>query len=332
MTDTMNKSKNNDMRTALVTGANSGIGFEASYQLAEVGYSKVILACRTLEKGETARKLLIDRGCKDVFETLAVDVSEVESAMRASEELLSKNYTIDLLILNAGMSSGNKITKNSNGVDLTFASTLIGHHVLTMNLLNKKGINENGRIIIAGSEAARGGLPGIKLPDLDAVSKTEFNGNMYNTLKSYALAEYPAKYVPMNAYALAKLMVAWWTASLSKRLPDGITVNAVSPGSVISTSFARDQSWALRNIMMPLMKVMGPMMGMAGTVAAAGKRYLDVSNYGNEVSGKFFGSPPKKLVGKLEEQRTPLLQDESKWDETYKLIVDLTGGLDYQKN
>ena len=42
--------------TALVTGANSGLGFEAAAQLAEAGYGRVILACRTLEKAETARQ------------------------------------------------------------------------------------------------------------------------------------------------------------------------------------------------------------------------------------------------------------------------------------
>lgn len=327
-----NESKNISKRTALITGANSGIGFETAYQLESAGYGKVILGCRTLEKGESARTLLIERGSKDVFETLAVDVSEVKSAINASEELISKGYTIDLLILNAGMSSGNNIKKNSTGVDLTFASTLIGHHAMTMNLLAKGGISENGKIIIAGSEGARGDVPGIKLPDLDRVAKTDFNGNIHDALKAYAEATYPAKYVPMNAYALAKVYVAWWSSSLSKKLPNGITVNAVSPGSVMSTSFARDQSWPMRNIMVPMMKVIGPLMGMAGPVSAAGKRYLEVSHYGAADSGKFFGSPPKKLVGKLEEQRTPLLQDEEKQEVAYKLIVELAGGIDYKNN
>lgn len=328
----MNKSESIAKGIVLITGANSGIGFETAYQMESTGFSKVILACRTLKKGETARKLLIERGCNDVFEIIAVDVSEVKSAITASDELLTKGYKIDLLILNAGMSSGSKIMKNSDGIDLTFASTLIGHHAMTMNLLTKGGISENGKIIIAGSEGARGDVPGINLPDLDNVAKTDFNGSMNDALKAYAKAAYPSKYIPMNAYALAKLYVAWWSSSLSKKLPNGITVNAVSPGSVLSTKFARDQSWPMRNIMMPIMKVFGPLMGMAGPVSAAGKRYLEVSHYGKELSGKFFGSPPKKLVGKLEEQQTALLQDEAKQEACYKLIVELAGGIDYQNN
>ena len=328
----MNKDENIIKGIALVTGANSGIGFETVFQLASAGYSKVILGCRTLEKGEAARKLLIERGSKDVFETLAVDVSEVESAIRASEELISKGYKIDLLILNAGMVSGSSITRNSSGVDMTFASTLIGHHAMTINLLTKGGISENGRIIIAGSEGARGDVPGVSLPDIDKIAREDFKGSMHDALKAYAEATYPAKYVPMSAYALAKVFVAWWSSSLAKRLPSGITVNAVSPGSVPSTNFARNQSPMMRIIMLPMIKIIGPLMGLAGPISAAGKRYIEVSHYGKEVSGKFFASPPKKAVGKLEEQHIALLQDESKQEEEYKLIVELAGGIDYVNN
>jgi len=318
--------------TALVTGANSGIGFETAYQLEAAGYKKVILGCRTLEKGETARKLLIEKGSKDVFETIAVDVSEPKSALFASDELISKGYKIDLLILNAGMSSGNIITKNSAGVDMTFASTLVGHHVMTVNLVNKGGFSKNGKIIIAGSEAARGDVPGMGLPDLDEVAQMDFNGNMYKTLKAYAEATYPDKYVPMKSYALAKLFVAWWASSLSSKLPNNITVNAVSPGAVTSTNFGRDMSWPMRNVVMPMMKILGPLMGMDGPVSDAAKRYLDVSSYNRETSGKFFASRPKKLVGKLEEQHTVLIQDEAKQEEGYNLIVELSGGFDCMHN
>ena len=323
---------NNSGKKVLITGANSGIGFEAAHQLAMAGYDKVILGCRTVEKGEAARKQLIERGGKDVFDVLAVDVSEASSGLKASEELVSKGYKLDVLILNAGMSAGGNMKKNSDGVDLTFASTLIGHHALTMDLLARGGISEHGRIIIAGSESARGDAPGIKLPDFYTVVKEDFNGNVHNMLKAYAVGAYPSKYVAMDAYAVAKLYVAWWSAALAKKLPNGITVNAVSPGSVPTTGFARDMPWVMRNVVLRLMTLIGPMMGMAGPISDAGKRYLDVANYGDDISGKFFASPPKKFVGKLEEQHTALLQDVAMQEEGYKLIVELAGGIDYRNN
>ena len=88
----------------------------------------------------------------------------------------------------------------------------------------------------------------------------------------------------------------------------------------------------MRIIILPIMKTIGPLMGMAGPISAAAGRYLDVSHYGKEDSGKFFASPSKKAVGKLEEQRTALLQDEAKQEEGYKLIVELAGGIDYGNN
>ena len=121
--------------TALVTGASSGVGFETAFQLAQSGYRHVILGCRTLAKGEDARRRLLARGANDVFETLAVDVSEVSSSSSASEELLARERKLDLVILNAGIAGASTPEKSSTGVDQTFASSLVGHHVLTMKLL-----------------------------------------------------------------------------------------------------------------------------------------------------------------------------------------------------
>jgi NAD(P)-dependent dehydrogenase (short-subunit alcohol dehydrogenase family) len=66
--------------TALVTGANSGVGLETARQMAEAGWGKVLLACRTLEKAELSRLKLQERTGKDPFGCLAIDTSEVASA------------------------------------------------------------------------------------------------------------------------------------------------------------------------------------------------------------------------------------------------------------
>ena len=59
-------------RTALVTGANSGLGFETAAQLADQGYGQVIITARNQHKADAARDELIARTGKDVFETLAL--------------------------------------------------------------------------------------------------------------------------------------------------------------------------------------------------------------------------------------------------------------------
>jgi NAD(P)-dependent dehydrogenase (short-subunit alcohol dehydrogenase family) len=132
--------------TALITGANSGVGFETAYRLASAGAATVTLACRTLEKAEAARRRLRERGAPDVFETLAVGVSEVASASKAAEALLARHSKLDLLIWNAGVAGGSTVVRSSHRVDVTFASTLVGHHALTMRLLKGGGIASRGRI------------------------------------------------------------------------------------------------------------------------------------------------------------------------------------------
>ena len=90
--------------TALVTGANAGLGFDAAAQLAERGYGHIILACRTIEKAEAARQQLVERVGNDVFDVLAIDVADLDASKKAAETLIENGRTIDLLVLNAGLS------------------------------------------------------------------------------------------------------------------------------------------------------------------------------------------------------------------------------------
>ena len=78
---------------------------------------------------------LIERTGKDPFDVLAVDTSEVASASAAADELGRRGAHIDFLLLNAGASS-KEPRFSSQGVEVTYASTLIGHHVLTMRALS----------------------------------------------------------------------------------------------------------------------------------------------------------------------------------------------------
>lgn len=314
-------------KSALVTGANSGVGLETAYQLAQAGCSKVILACRTLEKGAAARQELLARGAPDVFDTLAIDVSDVRSATSAGKELLTRGHKLDLVILNAGTAGGSTVVRTSDGIDLTFAATLIGHHVLTLLLLNG-GLLERSRIIISGSEASRGDVLGIKVPDLARIARTSFGGSVPDMLRAFTTASYPPAYNASSAYALAKLYAAWWAAELAPRLPPGSAVFAVSPGNAPTTKIGRDLPWPVRGIAFPLLGVVGPFIGMAHSVTTAGQRYLEAARFGDGQSGRFFASPAKKLTGPLVEQHTQWLQNSNMQAAAYRLIVELSGGID----
>ena len=319
----------NNKKTALVTGANSGIGFEASAQLAEAGFACVILACRTGAKAETARGRLIERCGRDIFEVLAVELTEPASVTSACNILVNRGGKIDFLLLNAGMCARAQLVHNAAGVELTFASTLIGHHLLTMRLLAARLLTDHARIVIAGSEAALGNLAGMKIPDFAALANEHYNGDLAAALMAVAQAQPPYKYYWLNSYGAAKRFVVWWAAALARKLPDGQTVNAVSPGTTAQTNFNRHQPWLMRTVIKSIATQIAKRIGMTGPISDAARRYLTAEAFDDETTGHFFASPPGKLVGPLELQTEPDFLNTSYQDACWQVVVRLAGGLDY---
>lgn len=313
-------------RTALVTGTSSGLGYEASAQLAELGYERVIITARTAEKGDAARTQLLDRTGRDVFETLTLDNEDLETVEAAAVELADRNRTIDVLVLNAGMAPAKTLVKTDDGIERTVASTLIGHHLFTMRLLERGLLGAAARIIISGSEAARGDVPTFHPLDVDAFAATHFDGDLEAAIESQLRMDPPSEYKPSNTYATAKQFVVWWAAELAHRLPDGMTVNAVSPGSTPDTKAARNAPFYMKYLMVPVFKLMP---GMSHSVADGAGRYLEVAGYEEEVSGKFFASRPKKMVGPLVEIDMDHLDNPAGQKALWNATVVAAGGVGY---
>ncbi len=312
-------------KTVLATGANSGLGFEAASQLAAAGWGKVILACRTEEKAEAARARLVERTGKDPFGVLAVDTSEVRSANAACDRLRERGERVDFLLLNAGASRAQP-QFNSDGVEITWASTLVGHHVMTMRMLGDGLLAPSARIVIAGSEGARGNVPTMKVHDVEKVAKEHFDGDRVAAIDALARIQGPHQFIPYDEYVTAKLVVAWWAAALSRKLPTGMTVNAVSPGSAPGSNFSRDAPLWLRVFMLPMMKIMGPLIGMSGPIEPTARRYLDAVDLGDDKTGHFYATAHrKKLVGPMEIQTWPeYFTDEVSQETGFDAVVKLT--------
>jgi len=317
--------RDNSGRSALVTGANAGIGLETAAQLAEAGYGTVILVCRTTVKAEGARTHLVQRTGRDPFIPLAADLSEPAAAAAAAAELAARHQVVDLLILNAAMGTGAEKAYNSDGVELTFASTLIGHHVLAVRLLEEGLLAPHARIVIAGSEVARGDTAAGKVPDFADFAGRHFAGDLQQALAAIARFEAPYTADPISFYGTCKVYTAWWAAALARRLPPGMTVNAVSPGSVPSTAFTRHQSFFLRSILYPLVARIGPYVGLAGPVADAAGRYLQAADFDDATTGQFFASPPGKVTGPLQLQKGEQFLDRSLQEAGWQVISQLAG-------
>ena len=315
---------NEQNKTVLVTGATSGVGFEAAAQFAEAGYGTVVIAARSEAKAAAARDRLTERTGKRGFEILAIDTAEVDSANAAADVLRERGTVVDVLVLNAGASL-TEPTFNSDGVEMTWASTLVGHHVLTMRLVAGGGLSPRARIVIAGSEGARGNLPGMKVHDIDSIAAEHFGGDRSAAITALAKVKHQASFVNMNEYVTAKRVVAWWAAALARRLPAGMTVNAVSPGSAPSSGFARHAGGAMK-VMVAVMKVVGPLMKMAGGLDVAARRYLDAAELADDATGNFYATVRRnKLVGPMGVQTWPeSLMDERSQEAAFEAVVDLT--------
>jgi NAD(P)-dependent dehydrogenase (short-subunit alcohol dehydrogenase family) len=305
-------------RSALVTGATSGLGFEAAAQLADHGYETVFITGRSASKAAAAAKELAARTGRSVFVPVTVDFDRLDTIDPAASDIAQSGRQIDRAILNAGIVAPPEVTMSSDGIERVVSSTLIGHHRLTMRLLGRGALSPSAAIVIAGSEAARGDVPMFTPIDLQALANDQFDGDLEGAIEAQMKISAPAAYKPNDQYATAKVLVAWWAAALSRRLPEGMTVNAVSPGSTPDTNGIRNAPAYMR-YMLPVLKLIP---GMAHSVADGAKRYLDGADL-RDSSGDFFASRPKRMTGDLVKVELGHINDrvgqEAAWNVTSKL-------------
>ena len=173
-------------RTAVVTGASSGVGFEAAAQLARAGYSRVVVTARSDAKADRTRTDLREQERSEVFEGLTLDLDDLSSTSAAANMLSGGPGTIDVLILNAGLTPTPELRRTADGVEAIAAATLTGHHLLTRKLLDADALSSDARIVIAGSEAAVGDVPMFTPTDIDRLAAREFGGDLGRAVGSAA--------------------------------------------------------------------------------------------------------------------------------------------------
>ena len=311
---------------ALVTGATSGLGYAAARALAGEGWHEIIVTGRSLARvQETAAQLAAETKTQ-VFTPLELDLDTPSSVQSALAEFVKRGRPVDFLLLNAGVIPGKKRVLTAAGIEATQAP-LIGHHQLTVGLLRANLLSPNARIVIAGSEAARGDVPLFSYTDVAALAATEYQGDRSAAVEALVRSGPKVKYEPNRAYADAKIVVAWWAAALAHRLPTGMAIYAVSPGSTPDTKGLRNAGPALKWLMVPLLKLIP---GMTHTPETAAHRYLQASEFGTDVSGQFFASAPKKLIGPIVAMRHPHFLDRASQEAAWQAIVNVSGvGLSY---
>lgn len=307
--------------TALVTGTTSGLGHAAARLLAIEGYRQVFVTGRSPARIQKAAAQLAAETNTQVFSPLELDLDSPSSVQSALAELVKRRQPIDFLLLNAGWIGGKERVLTAAGIEATQAP-LIGHHQLTVGLLRANLLSPNARIVIAGSESARGDVPLFPYTDVAALAAKHHHGDRGAAVEAVLRSGPSVNYEPRRAHSDVKLIAAWWAAALSRRLPSGMAVYAVSPGSTPDTKGMRNAGPALKWLMVPLMKRIP---GMSHTPETAARRYLQASKFGTDVSGQFFASAPKKFTGPIEVMRQPHFHDQANQEAAWQAIVRVSG-------
>ena len=306
---------------ALVTGTTSGLGYAAAGLLAVKDYRQVFVTGRRLAQVQQTAARLAAETKKKIFTPLELDLDSPASVQSAVGELTKRGQHIDFLLLNAGLVPFKKRALTAEGIEASQAP-LIGHHQLTVGLLNANLLSPNARIVIAGAEPARGGVPMFKYTDLTAFAAKYYQGDRTAAVEALIRSGPNVKYAPNHAYADAKLIVAWWAAALARRLPSGMAVYAVSPGASNATQVARSAGLLVKYLMIPIVNLIP---GMNQTPATAASRYIQASEFGTDVSGQFFASAQGKFSGPIELQRQSHLHDRASQEAAWQAVVKVSG-------
>lgn len=193
-------------RTVVITGANTGLGYETARALAAKG-AHVVLAVRNLDKGKAAADLIVRRYPGSDVSVQELDLTSLASIRSAADELKAGHDRIDLLINNAGVMMTPKET-TKDGFELQFGTNHLGHFALTGLLLDRLLAVPGSRVVTVSSNGHRFGR--MNFDDLQ--SERSYNRT--------------------GAYGQAKLANLLFTYELQRRLAGTDTIaTAAHPGS-----------------------------------------------------------------------------------------------------
>ena len=259
------------MKTALITGANVGIGLATAKALARKGFN-LILLCRNKGKGEEALNVLQRINPAITVELVLADLTDADSIRRAAEQVKHTHQVLDVLINNAGYSP-DRIEFVDN-VEKSFYANHIGHFILTYHLLDLLKASGEARIINLSSAAYALG----------------------NASRFFQRDE---KLSILSAYGDGKLANILFTKELANRYADvGITAYAVHPG-VVNSGFGSNFTGGIGLLMglaRPFMRT--PERGAETSVYLATAPLAVLTKTDGKVggSGGFFAdSKPKSL-------------------------------------
>jgi NAD(P)-dependent dehydrogenase (short-subunit alcohol dehydrogenase family) len=142
-------------RTAIVTGANSGIGFETAKELARHG-AHVVMACRDPQKAQRAADVLVAEIPEVSLELMRLDLADLSSVRAFADAFLTSHQRLDLLVNNAGIMMTPYGT-TTDGFEQQFGTNHLGHFALTGLLIDPILETDKARVVNVSSAGHRMG-------------------------------------------------------------------------------------------------------------------------------------------------------------------------------
>jgi len=281
-------------KTVIVTGGNSGLGYECVKDLAASQQSwHIIIACRDRQKASEAIDRLMAHSPKAKIEAIPLDLASLESVRNFVKDFTSRDLPpLRGIVCNAGIQVASGMTYTQDEFETTFGVNHLGHFLLTHLLL--KLLVAPARIVVVSSDTH------------DPLQKTGMPEPHYDSAASLARPERSSSSegsgkAGRRRYTTSKLCNIYFTYELSRRLQEEglstaqnpITVNAFNPGMMPGTGLARDASPLLRfawNFILPTILPIARAFASMNRVSESGKTLarlvLDPDLEG--VSGKYF--------------------------------------------
>jgi len=308
--------------TVLVTGGNSGLGFECARRLAREGWHVLIASRNRDVSADAVRRITAESG-NDAASEMALDLGSLASVRRFVEELAGRNVALRALVCNAGIQVTHGPRHSPEGFELTFAVNHLGHFLLTNLLLARLAANAPARIVIVASgvhDPKRWtGMPKPSITDVATLAATggpgkdAFNGRL--------------------AYVNSKLCNLWFAYELERRIAaaglssDGrrLTVNSFEPGLVPGSGLARDYPPALRfawyRILPGLARLLTPIVPGINPASKAGpalaRLVVDPALAG--ISGKYFPSHTRWRAAPSSDASYDVARARALWEESVRM-------------
>ncbi|CAE6484954.1 unnamed protein product [Rhizoctonia solani] len=251
-------------KVAIVTGANSGIGFETALALARMG-ARVTLACRNEVRGQEARKQIVRLTGNPNVDLEILDCTSFESVRAFLERWQYRPIQmVDILVNNAGSLSGTvSITKDN--FEQTYQSNHLAHVLLTHELLNRGHFSPTGRIVSLSSG-------GLYLSN----ALSEDNGTGWDVVSRYGgqVGRIMSPEDMIQLYVRTKLSQAMWTMALQRKLEmshkwAGVTAHCCHPGFVQSPIWRQPTGpGATSGIILDILRFMVDNFGVPGEQGA----------------------------------------------------------------